>query len=41
MNERGEERDNKEDPNKWYVEIYNLPEHLNKEDIVYFMWKTL
>lgn len=30
-----------DDPNKWYVEIYNIPLHFNKEDIVYFIWKTL
>lgn len=33
--------DKREDPSKWYIEIYNLPEHLNKEDIGYFLWKTL
>jgi hypothetical protein len=34
-------KDKLDDSNKWYVEIYNLPLHFNKEDIVYFIWKTL
>lgn len=41
MYERVEEKEKKDDSSKWFVEIYNLPEHHNKEDIVYFMWKTL
>ena len=36
-----EEKDRLDDPNKWYVEVYNIPLHFNKEDIVYFLWKTL
>jgi hypothetical protein len=30
-----------EDSSKFYIDIYNLPEHGNKEDIVFFLWKAL
>jgi hypothetical protein len=39
--ERSRSADRIEDPNKLYIDIYNIPEHFNKEDIVYFLWKTL
>ena len=41
LHQRAEQRDKNDDPNRWFVEIYNLPLHFNKEDIVYFVWKTL
>lgn len=41
MHQKVEGKDRTDDPNKWFVEIYNLPLHFNKEDIVYFIWKTL
>ena len=38
---RVDNHDRQDDPNWWYVEISSLPLHFNKEDIVYFIWKTL
>ena len=39
--QKTDSKDKLDDPNKWYVEIYNLPLHFNKEDMVYFLWKTM
>lgn len=39
--ERSESIEKKDDPNKWYVDIYNLPEHVNTQDISFFIWKAL
>jgi hypothetical protein len=39
--DRLSEKDKSDDPNRWYIEISNIPLHFNKEDIVYFVWKTL
>jgi hypothetical protein len=39
--DRSRSREKQDDPNKLYIDIFNIPEHHNKEDIVYFLWKTL
>ena len=36
-----ERKEKVDDVSKFYVEVYNLPEHGNKEDIVFFLWKAL
>ena len=30
-----------EDSSRLYIDVFNLPQHHNKEDIVYFLYKAL
>lgn len=38
---RSREKEQKEDGGMHIIDVYNIPEHHNKEDIVYFLWKSL
>ena len=39
---RDRSRSREKQPNRSnIVKVFNIPEHSNKEDIIYFLWKSL